>query len=205
MAKTEVPLHQLNSFIPNDCLSDVLFYIEKYKIHLTVTRKRETILGDYKHAYNQKTHRISVNGNLNQFSFLITLLHEIAHLLTFEKYGHTVNPHGMEWKKIFSEILQKFIDKKIFPSIIEDALKNTLKNPAASSCEDTNLLRVLRTFDAPTENSIAVENLDEGNPFKIKDGRLFQKGPKIRKRYLCKEVSTGKIYLFNGLYEVIIV
>jgi predicted SprT family Zn-dependent metalloprotease len=76
---------------------------------------------------NGKNHRISVNGNLNKFSFLITLLHELAHLLAFENYGNRIQAHGKEWKFVYSNLLKDFIDKKIFPPDVESALKNLYK------------------------------------------------------------------------------
>ena len=90
MPKQEVPLLQLRSYLPEGSFEDVNHYLVHYKVHLTVTRQRQTVLGDYRHAHDGKTHRISINGNLNKYSFLITLLHELAHLFTYERYGHRV-------------------------------------------------------------------------------------------------------------------
>ncbi len=202
MPKREVPLKQLSEFLPFGSEEIVLDYLNLYKVHLTITRKRSSILGDYRNAHSGKPHRISVNGNLNQFSFLITLLHELAHLLTFETYAHRASPHGKEWKTIFGKLLSQFIQKNIFPLEIETALQRTLKNPAASSCGDTNLLRVLRNYDAQKENHFLVEQLTEGTAFCISDGRIFIRGKKIRTRYHCEEIGTKKRYLFSGLYEV---
>jgi hypothetical protein len=47
-----------------------------------------------------------------------------------------------------------------------------------------------------------VEEIPLNNFFMLKDGRIFQKGAKLRKRYKCKEVSTGRLYLFSPVYEV---
>ena len=90
MAKQEVPLLQLQSYLPEGSFEDVHYYLQHYKVHLTITRQRQSILGDYRHAYEGKAHRISINGNLNKYNFLITLLHELAHLFTYERYGHRV-------------------------------------------------------------------------------------------------------------------
>jgi len=202
MPKQQVPLKTLQDYLPDHCCDDVLFYLNKYKVHLTVTRQRQSILGDYRNAHQGKAHRISVNGNLNKYSFLITLLHELAHLFTFDKFGHKVPPHGKEWKNIFSEILVSFLAKKIFPGDIEKALQKTLKNPAASSCGDENLLRVLRNYDDKKIGHFMVEQISEGSVFEIKGGRSFIKGSKVRTRFKCIEIATKKYYLFSGLYEV---
>lgn len=204
MPKQEVPLGQLQDYLPKNSFDEVYKYLRQYNVHLTITRKRQSILGDYRNAYQDKSHRISVNGNLNAYSFLITLLHELAHLLTYEQYGHRVQAHGNEWKKIFGNILYSFVSKKIFPEDIEDALQRSLKNPSASSCGDEYLLRTLRKYDNQKEGHTTVEELSTGAIFTIKGGRVFKKGEKIRKRHKCTEIATGKIYLFNGLYEIVI-
>jgi SprT protein len=202
MPKQEAPLLQLQSYLPPGSFEGVLFYLRHHKVHLTITRQRQSILGDYRHAHSDRNHRISVNGNLNKYAFLITLLHELAHLFTYEKFGHRVQAHGKEWKNEFSKILAKFILQKVFPADIEKALINTLQNPAASSCGDEKLLRVLHNYDEKDAGVHLVEQLAEGALFSIKGGRIFKKGEKIRKRYKCVEVKTGKFYLFSAVYEV---
>ncbi|MEO6489733.1 MAG: SprT-like domain-containing protein [Ferruginibacter sp.] len=202
MSKQEVPLLQLRSFVPEGSFEDVHHYLTQYKVHLTVTRQRQSILGDYRHANAGKTHRISINGNLNKYSFLITMLHELAHLFTYERFGHRVQAHGQQWKDEFSKILAQFLQKKLFPADVEAALMVTLRNPAASSCGDEKLLRVLRNYDPKKEGHYLVEQLREGDHFQIKGGRTFIKGKKIRTRYKCLEPATKKWYLFSGVYEV---
>jgi SprT protein len=202
MPKEEAPLQQLQHFVPPGSFDDVVLYLQRYKIHLTVTQKRQSILGDYRHAHGAHTHRISVNGNLNPYAFLITLLHELAHLFTFEKYGNKVLPHGKEWQHEFGMILTQFISKKIFPPDVEEALWQSLHSPAASSCGDEQLLRVLHRYDTKKEGMHLVEQLPEGALFKIKGNRVFKKGMQVRKRYKCTEVKTGKLYLFSAVYEV---
>ena len=202
MPKKQVPLLELKQFIPEESFEDVLYYIQHYKVQLTISKQRQSILGDYRHAHNGSGHRISVNGNLNKYSFLITLLHELAHLFTYERFGHRVQSHGREWKAEFSKILSRFLSNKIFPPDIESTLLYTLKNPSASSCGDEDLLRVLRNHDAKKEGHYLVEQLKEGELFRITGGRIFKKGEKVRKRYKCLEIATAKLYLFSGVYEV---
>jgi SprT protein len=150
MPKQEAPLNHLNSFLPAGTYNAVEEYLRFYKIHLTVTRHRKSILGDYRHRTHFSNHRISVNGSLNRYAFLITLLHEIAHLLTFEKHSNRVMAHGTEWKTIYASLLKQFVENKIFPADIEKELLSSLKNPAASSCAEDDLIRVLRKYDTNT-------------------------------------------------------
>lgn len=202
MGKQEAPLQQLKDFLPEGSFDEVVHYLLHYKVHLTITRERQTILGDYRNSYAGKNHRISVNGNLNRYAFLITLLHELAHLFTYERYGHRVPAHGKEWKNEYSKILAQFLLKKIFPEDISKALLKTLQNPAASSCADTTLLRVLHKYDQKKEGVILVESIPDGGLFSIKGGRVFKRVEKMRKRLKCIEVATGKIFLFSPVYEV---
>ncbi|MEO7263415.1 MAG: SprT-like domain-containing protein [Ferruginibacter sp.] len=202
MAKEKVPFTTLKDFVPEESFEDVMAYLNHYKVHLTIARQRQSILGDYRHAHEGKNHRISVNGNLNKYAFLITLLHELAHLFTYERYGHRVMAHGKEWKQEFSKILALFLTKKIFPPSIAETLLHSLKNPAASSCADEKLLRVLKQFDTAKEGFMLIEQLPAGSLFALKGNRIFKKGEKIRKRYKCQESGTGKWFLFSPVYEV---
>lgn len=205
MSKKEVPLHALAAYVPEGSLEPVLEYLHQYKIHLTITKERNSILGDYRHAINQKNHRISVNGNLNKYAFLVTLLHEIAHLLAFEFNGHRIAAHGKEWKHEYGKILAQFLLKKIFPPDIEKALMKSLQNPSATSCGEEHLMRVLRNYDARKDGVVLVEELQLNQLFKTKDGRIFQKKEKLRKRHKAVDVKSGAVYLFSGVYEVMLV
>lgn len=202
MPKQEAPLHQLKQYLPEGSFDEVSNYLLQYKVQLTITRERKSVLGDYRNSFADKNHRISVNGNLNPYAFLITLLHELAHLFTYERFGHRVSAHGQEWKNEYSKILALFLLKKIFPPDIQKTLFKTLENPAASSCADTSLLRVLHKYDVKKEGTSLIEMLPTGTVFKIKGGREFKKAEKVRKRFKCLEVATGKIYLFSPVYEV---
>jgi hypothetical protein len=202
MPKKEVPITQLQDYLPPGTYDAVLAYLRQYKVHLTVARERKSILGDYRHSTHHANHRISVNGNLNTYSFLITLLHELAHLLTFEQYGNKVLAHGREWKMIYAKMLAQFIQHKIFPADIEAELLRSLQNPAASTCAEDGLLRILRKYDAKESHHRLVEELSVHDLFRTSDGRIFKKGEKLRKRYKCVEVKTGRVYLFSPVYEV---
>ncbi|MES2883002.1 MAG: SprT-like domain-containing protein [Bacteroidota bacterium] len=202
MPKKEAPLSGLQKFLPAGTLEPVILYLQQYNVHLTVARERKSILGDYRHKTHHSNHRISVNGNLNQYAFLITLLHELAHLLTFEKWGNRVSSHGREWKQVFGELLAQFIQHDVFPADIKNALLQSLHNPAASSCADEVLLRTLKNYDAKKDGLVFVEQLPAGALFATHDGRIFKKGEKLRKRYKCEEVKTKRMYLFSPVYEI---
>jgi hypothetical protein len=202
MAKQESPLQALAAYLPEGSFPMVERYLLDHHVHLTITRSRSTLLGDYRPAHRGRNHRISVNGDMNRYAFLITLLHELAHLLTFLKHGNTVAAHGREWKSMFGSILAKFISVDIFPGPIRSALAASLDNPAASSCADVELMRVLRTYDPIRPGKCLVEDLLPGARFRIAGGRVFRRGDVQRKRIRCIEEPSGRIYLFSPVYEV---
>jgi SprT protein len=201
MAKKEAPISALEGYLPPNTFQPVMYYLHHFGVHLTIAKERKSILGDYRHRTVNNTHRISVNGNLNSYSFLITLLHELAHLLTFEKYGNKVLAHGKEWKLLFGKLLAQFIEHEVFPPDIKEALLQSLHDPAASSCADVHLLRVLKKYDEKETSKVFVESIPEGSLFRTHDGKVFLKGEKIRKRFRCTEVVTKRVYLFSPVYE----
>ena len=202
MPKKEVPIGQLQDYLPPGTYEPVLSYLRQYKVHLTVARERKSILGDYRHSTHHANHRISVNGNLNPYSFLITLLHELAHLLTFEQFGNNVFSHGREWKGIYVNILAQFLQHRVFPADIETELVRSLQNPAATTCAEDDLLRVLRKYDKKESPNRLVEEIETNKLFRTHDGRVFKKESKLRKRFKCIEITTGRVYLFSPVYEV---
>ncbi|POY39281.1 sprT domain-containing protein [Solitalea longa] len=193
----------LQKYIPAQAASLIVKWIDHYQAELKISRNRSTKLGDYRHPWGGQGHRISVNYNLNQYSFLITLVHEFAHLLNYNRHKNKVKPHGSEWKKAFQEMMQPFFEMKIFPQDVELALRSYMQNPAASSCSDMNLLRVLKNYDKKKEDLLTVEKLPINAVFALPNGRKFQKLDLIRKRYRCLELSTKRMYLFNPLAEVV--
>lgn len=202
MAKKEYPIHTLQDYLPKGSYEPVLEFLRHYKVHLTITRERSTVLGDYRHAVDNQHHRISVNGNLHQYSFLITLIHELAHLVTFMQFGNRVSSHGREWKNIYAQLLSQFLQKQIFPSDIQKAIEQSMHNLPASSCADENLQRVLRKYDESKNGFVLIEDLPDGARFIIEGGREFKKGKKLRKRFQCTEINTRKLFLFSPVYEV---
>jgi SprT protein len=201
MPKKEAPLEYLNHYMPAGASEKMLEYLHRYKVHLTITRSRKSILGDYRHATGSDHHRISVNGNLNKYAFLITLIHELGHLITFQQYGNSVQSHGKEWKQAYRHILEDFMKLKLFPADLHQMLLRSLHNLPASSCSDVNLTRVLKNYDEG-DKTVLAEDIKEGSLFKTSDGRVFKRGKQIRKRIEGTEIPSGKLYLFSPVYEV---
>jgi SprT protein len=190
---------KLRPFLPEGAEYYISKFIIENTVQFTVSKARKSKLGDYRQPWDGKPHRISVNGNLNRYAFLVTTIHEMAHLCTFDKYGAGVKSHGIEWKNEFKDLFQPIINKEILPTDITMAVNNYLRNAKAASCSDDRLYRVLRRYDE--NRGILVEHLEYGDVFEIK-GKVFVLGKKLRKRYECKEQKSGKMFRVLGLAEV---
>jgi hypothetical protein len=201
--KKEKPFSELEQFLPANTYPQVIPYFKNHTIHLTLTEERKSILGDYRRPVpDQPFHRISINATLNPYSFLITLLHELAHMLVFIRYKDKVLPHGKEWKLQFREMLLPYLGKHFFPPDIEAALTNYLNNPKASTCTDTALYKALYRYSHTKAGYKLVEDIGINNNFGLEDGTEYVVIEKRRTRYRCKQLKTGKMYLFPAIYEV---
>ncbi len=190
---------QLSKFLPAQTEDYVAHFIVSNHVHFKISRKRKTKLGDYRIPHNGKGHRISVNGDLNKYAFLVTTIHEFAHLSAFEKNGFKIKPHGKEWKNEFISLFDPVFDLNILPSDVTIALKNYLKNAKASSCTDEALYRVLRRYDK--KEHLSVEHLNLGDQFLL-NNILFEKGKKLRKYYLCRNLTNNKQYRVLGVADI---
>jgi hypothetical protein len=125
----------------------------------------------------------------------------MAHLKCWEQHRNKVKAHGKEWKMIYTKLLLPFLSENIFPQDVHHALLKYALSPSASTCSDIRLMRALSNYDKV--RLPRVEELQYEALFKTVNGRLFKKGNVIRKRILCIEVKTKRVYLFHPLAEVI--
>ena len=191
----------LLKYLPEHAVKPVFELIVANQVHLKIVNERVTRHGDYRKGMSGK-HEITVNASLNKYRFLITLVHEIAHLVAFEKYGRNIKPHGIEWKMTFQRLMVPFIRPEIFPHSVLPLVANHFRNPTASSDTDARLAFVLKQFDERKPDIHFIHEVPNGSLFRIKNGRVFQKIALRVKRYECLEVKTGRTFLFNANAEV---
>lgn len=190
----------LAPYIPEFTLDAVFELIKSNHVHLKIVNQRVTRHGDYRRLQNG-SHQITVNASQNKYRFFITLIHEIAHLVAFEKYGKNILPHGPEWKHTFQQLMVPFIRPEVFPTQLLPLLARHFRNPKASSDTDATLALALKQFDPPNDKNYVFE-IPYGSVFRIHNGKIFKKIAIRVKRYECEEIATGKIYLFNPNAEV---
>ena len=191
----------LQKYLPERAVASCAELIEQNHVHLKIVNERLTRHGDYRRMPNGN-HKITVNATLNKYRFLITLVHEIAHLVAFEKFGRRIKPHGREWKKIFQYMMLPFIRPEIFPPSLLPLLANHFRNPKASSSTDAQLSIALKAFDQGQIDRTYVYEIPLGSTFRIYNGKVFKKGNQRVKRYECVEMATGKMYLFQPNAEI---
>jgi SprT protein len=191
----------LQKYIPEPAVHPIALWIVQFDFKLKIKRGRSSKYGDYRPPIKKLNHQITINRDMNRYAFLITLVHEIAHLTNWNKFKHAVKPHGHEWKQEFKLLMRPFMNETIFPDDVMQALSKYMQNPAASSCSDVHLMRILKRYDDKPD-VLLLEELSINTIFKTSTNRYFIKGEKRRTRFLCKELRTKRQYLFSGLAEV---
>jgi SprT protein len=192
----------LSKYVPSKALDTCVGWIVEHKISLRITKSRNSKYGDYRPPMEGKGHRISLNHDLNKYAFLLTFTHEVAHLTSFKKFKFKIDPHGKEWKQDFKKLMAPFLTSGIFPQDLVVAINGYMNNPAASSCSDINLMRVLTKYDKRDERWKLLEEIALNTPFRIRSGREFVKGELLQKNFCCTCLKSKHKYVINPLTEV---
>ncbi|MGE5383178.1 MAG: SprT-like domain-containing protein [Omnitrophica WOR_2 bacterium] len=198
MNKNRTLRQALPDFIPLAAVDKVATWFDENHVILKITRNRRTKLGDFRSAPPGKPCAISVNHDLNRYSFLITLLHEIAHAEVHLHTTRRVEPHGDLWKSTFRKIAQPFLYDAVFPEPLRSVFASYLINPLASSTSHLALATALKEFDTNV-NEITVSMLQPETLFALPNGRVFKMLGKVRKRYRCYCLDNRRTYLFSPI------
>jgi SprT protein len=170
---------------------------QQYLFTFKIRNPRLSKAGDYTFIPAKKLHVITINSNLNPYNFLITFIHEVAHLVAFEKYGRRIMPHGKEWKLTFIVLMQPMLNNNILPDdILKVALKH-FKNPKASTSGDPELVRILSRYNnLQSKNSVMLEDIPPGSIFTFRS-KKYKKLEKRRTRIVCADSQTGRKFLIS--------
>ena len=185
----------------------VLDLLQEHPVLVRVVPHRATKLGDYRPPrLGECWHRITVNEDLNLYAFLVTLLHELAHLRVTAI--HTTGtkkhkPHGVEWKKEFAAVVGPVIEESMVPRDLCVALAATLQRPRAATCSDRLLTLALSQYDHGVDQCLYVEQLEVGACFQLQNGRQFILGDRVRSRYRCIELASGIEFRIHYLARVL--
>jgi SprT protein len=202
MAMPRTPDH-LRAFLPPQCGHIVDIIRERLACDVVVTRPRRSKLGDHlPPGRGRPRHRITINEDLNPYAFLTTLLHEVAHATTWERYRSVrfwLRPHGPEWQREFKSLVTPVIDAGVLPPDVTTALANAMTSPRASSCTDRQLSLALARHDPPRPHLVRVEELAVGTVFRLAHGEVFRAGRRLRTRRSCIDCRTGQEYRVHGL------
>lgn len=190
----------LSHFLNKETELKISNWEKEFNVKVIVTNPSKSRLGVFI-PKRFSENNIRINNNLNRYSFLITLIHEMAHASIWIKYGRKVNPHGLEWKMEFKRMILPFLHPNYFPEDILSALAKHMILPKASTVRDVDLSTILRKYDVLP--SFTIDRIKDGDSFEIANGSQFQKICKLRKNYKCKEIKSGKLYRFSPLAEVI--
>ena len=182
----------LKAHIPQASLPYCFDLWKANRFELKITRTRHTKVGDFTSKRTKNHPRITLNNDLNPYLFLVTYVHEVAHLHVYLTYGARVDPHGEKWKETFTDLMVPLLWENVFPEEILHELRRHMINPRASSFADTALTEAFRKFDK--QQQINLSQVPEGSIFKLQ-GRYFRKGKLRRTRVLCKELASKRDYL----------
>ncbi|MBT5856836.1 MAG: sprT domain-containing protein [Flavobacteriaceae bacterium] len=175
--------------------------ISEDRLYIKVVNIRRTKHGDFRKLKNE-FNQITLNHIDNKYRFLITLIHELAHFKVYKNIKHKVNPHGFEWKNAYKMMILPFLNNQIFPDEILSVLAAHIKNPPASTDSDVNLVVALKKYDPFNDNKIFLNDLSKDCLFEYGNDKVFLKQRKLRKRYICKELLSGKEYMFSPVARI---
>jgi len=194
-------LSPLLPFLPApEALPTIQGWLRDEDFELIISRPRSTKLGDFRPPRPGKRAKITLNSNLRPYQFLTTLIHEIAHLKTWNAFGRSAAPHGKEWKAIFGFMLKEMAAAHHWPQSYNQALLHHAERPKSAVGGDPLLQKTVLELDGQSD-ILLLEEIADGQAFVFK-GRKFRRIEKRRTRALVTEISTGRQYTIPLIAQV---
>jgi len=76
-------ISNFHKYIPENAINLAQSLVELHEVNLKIVNQRQTKHGDFRQLPGGKF-QITINNSLNKYQFLLTLVHEIAHHVTFK-------------------------------------------------------------------------------------------------------------------------
>jgi hypothetical protein len=196
----------LQKYIPERAIDAICDILMTFPVKVKIVRPRKRLQGSYRRP-NLSTyyHLITINNDLNPYAFLLTFLHEIAHMQAWVK--NKSMGHGQDWKVCFISLIEQFLSLNVFPDDIQYALEKHLQNIKSSDIMDIFLSKTLQKYDTKAFTSphlIILEDVPKNAVFLYGNKRM-EKQALMRKYYLCKDLKTNKLYRCHPLMKVSLV
>lgn len=175
--------------------ASILNYLEESGCSLVICKPRKTKLGDFR--VKGKSLKIKVNNNLNQYRFILTLIHEIAHLKTYLEFKTRVAPHGEQWKNSFRQLMSMWNIEELFSNTDELKLVYAQEVRSPRACAGIHLEneRHLSVYDEG-RSGVMLHELEAGTEFIFRD-RTYRKLEQRRTRILCLNMDNNKLYTIH--------
>lgn len=183
----------LVQYIPAKALAYCLGLWQETPFNFKLRKARLSKVGDFT-CRRGSTPQITINRDLHPYLFLMTYVHEVAHLRVHTLHGFKAEAHGDEWKQTFQKLMEPIVNAEIFPEPLFSGIKKHMIWPKASSFSDAELTQLFRSVDDRAAEAILLSQLPEGSVFHLQ-GKWFKKGKLRRTRVLCSEVKTRRQYL----------
>ena len=190
-------------YFPPECIDFAWFYFDNHDFSLQITNARETKKGDFKYSRDKKKRtKITINGDLCSYDFLIVYIHELAHYMVY-RFGDIFKSqaHGKEWQSFFKELLDRVIEQTALPEDIRAAFKHHSLHIKSSTVLDHQLELTLDKYRTKREDVVYLKELTVGEHFICK-GELFKIDSFARTRVHCTLLKTKRKYLISVMMQV---
>ena len=184
-------LRPLDAYLPPDTRPLLERWLNDSTCRLVVKGPRKTKRGDFRPGQRGQVPTLTINVDLKPLQFLLTLTHEIAHLLVWQNCGHLRQPHGPHWKHQFGQLLLELSEIEALPVDYRRALVGHAARPKACAERDPELMKVIRRLEG--DDSLWLDDIEIGEVFGL-EGRRFQKLQSNRTRCLCLDLDNGLKY-----------
>lgn len=188
----------LQKYIPESGIPFLKNWFGTHKIHIHISRARNSKLGDYQRK-RDGSHKITINHDLQPEFFFFVLTHELAHLIAFEENrGKKIAPHGQEWKSTFRHMLHESL--QVYPEILQPHILEFSKVPKANFMASGELVKYFHQDKLGTDDYF-IDALQPKDRFLYKD-QLYTIKEKLKKNYLCENENNGRKYIFKAMAKV---